>query len=132
MSLAIAPAFLLVVRGLMSIIFRDRLEHETFALFVGQNAALASHTLRDQDSHHARWPYHASGMKLNELHVDEFSARLICERVSISSIFPAVACDFVGATDPTGGQHDCFRSKDFETASLAFITKRANHAFSVL
>src|SRR5207245_11725406 len=110
MSLAIAPAFLLVVRGLMSIIFRDRLEHETFALFVGQNAALASHTLRHQDSHHARWPYHASGMKLNELHVDEFSGRLICEPVSSSSIIPAFAWAFVGASTPTRGQPACSAS----------------------
>ena len=32
--LTIAPAFLLAVRSLSSIIFRNRLEHETFALFV--------------------------------------------------------------------------------------------------
>src|ERR1700757_3816468 len=109
----------------MAIIFRDRLEHETFALLIRQNAAFAPHAFGDQDSHHTRRPDHSGGMKLNEFHVDEFRTGLVRERVSIASVFPTVAGDFVSATDPTGGQNYSFGPKNFETPSLAFVPERA-------
>ena len=70
-------------------------------------------------------------MKLNELHIDEFGTSLISQRVSISSIFPTVAGDFVGATDPTRGQHHRFGPENFETPSLAFVPERAHDAVAM-
>src|SRR5215510_3653552 len=103
MSLAIAPAFFFVVGSVCAIGFREFVEHETFALFVGQNAALAANALRHQDSHHAWRPNHSGRMKLNELHIDELGTCLVRERVSISSVFPTVTRDFVGAADAACG-----------------------------
>src|ERR1051326_5317469 len=70
-------------------------------------------------------------MKLNEFHIDEFRASLISKRVSISGVFPAVAGDFVRPPNPTSREHDCFGTEDLEAPSLTFITKRANHSFSL-
>ena len=50
------------------------LEHETLALLVREDAAFAAHAFGDENAHHARRPDHAGGMKLDELHVDQFRA----------------------------------------------------------
>src|SRR4029077_4103875 len=62
----------------------------------------------------------------------KFRASLVRERVSISSVFPAVAGDFVGATDPTRCQHHSFGPENFETPSLAFVSERSYDAVAVL
>src|SRR5262245_52404553 len=132
MSLRIAPSFFFVVRGMMSVVFRDCLEHETFAIGVGENPPFAAYTFGHENSHHAWRPNHSGRMKLNEFHIDEFRACFVRKRVSISSVFPTIAGDFVRAADPTSGQYYRFRPENLETPSLAFVTKRANHAISVL
>src|SRR5215475_209835 len=116
----------------MSIVFRNRLEHETFALFVGQNAAFATHAFGHQNSHHTWRPNHSGRMKLNEFHIDEFRTGLKCKRVSISGVFPTVAGDFVPASNPASCEHDCFRPEDFEPPSLAFVPERSCDAVAVL
>src|SRR5262245_48014368 len=112
----------------MSIVVGNRLKHETLALFVGQNAAFAAHAFGYQNPHHARRPDHPGGMKLNELHIDEFRAGLISERVTISSVFPTVAGDFVCASYSACGQHYCLGPEDFETSSLTFVSERSDNA----
>ena len=71
-------------------------------------------------------------MKLNELHVDEFRSGVICKSMTVTRVFPTVTSNFISATDPTGGQHDCFRPENFEAPPLAFVSKGANHAVAVL
>ena len=70
-------------------------------------------------------------MKLNELHVDEFRTGLVRQRVSISSVFPTVARDFVRATDSARGQYHSFGAENFETPSLALIAERAYDTVAV-
>jgi len=70
-------------------------------------------------------------MKLYKFHVDEFCAGLVCERVAISSIFPAITGNFVGAANPTGRQYDCFRAENFESTALPLVSKGAYHAVAV-
>src|SRR5205814_9890443 len=84
-----------------------------------------------QNSHNTWRPDHPSRMKLYEFHVDEFRTGFVCERVPISGIFPAVACDFVGAPNAAGGQDDRFSTVNFEAPPLALIPEGANHAVSV-
>src|SRR5690349_18709659 len=101
MSLGIAPALLFIVGGLLSIIFRDRLEHETFAFLVHQDPTFSANSFRHENSHHTRRPHHSGRMKLNELHIDEFGSGLVRKSVSVARVFPAVACDFIRAADST-------------------------------
>src|SRR5438876_4066740 len=125
-ALTITPTFFFVVRSLSAIVFRNRIEHKTATLLICQDPAFAAHAFGHQNSHHARRPNHAGGMKLHKLHVDQFRARFVGKRVTIASIFPTVARDLVGAPDPTGGKHDCFGPKNFEAAALALVTERAD------
>src|SRR5262245_33464730 len=101
----------------MSIVFRNRLEHEPIAVFVRQDPTFAANALCHQNSHHARRPDHSGRMKLNEFHIDEFRARLICQRVPVTSVLPAVAGNFVSASNTASCEHDCFGSENLETPS---------------
>src|SRR5438477_9176308 len=71
-------------------------------------------------------------MKLNELHVDEFRSGVICKSMTVTRVFPTVTRDLVSATDSAGCQHNCFGTKNFETAPLAFVSKRTDHAVAIL
>src|SRR6266513_6250781 len=130
-ALTIAPAFFFGVRSLSAVVFRDRIEHKTATFFIRHDPAFSAHAFGHQNSHYTRWPDHSGGMKLNKLHVDQFRASFVRERVTVSSVFPTVTSNFISATDPTRGQHDCFRPENFETAPLAFVSKRANHAITI-
>ncbi len=70
-------------------------------------------------------------MKLDELHVDQFRAGVIRERVPVACIFPTVARDFVGPANAAGGKHDRFCFENSETTALAFVTERADDALVV-
>src|ERR1700686_899190 len=67
-------------------------------------------------------------MKLDELHVDQFRTRFIGEGETVAGRFPTVARDLVGAAQPAGRKHDRFGPKDFETAALTLVAKRADDA----
>src|SRR5207248_6123201 len=94
-ALTITPAFFFVVGGLSPIIFRNRIEHKTATFVIRQDSAFAAHAFSHQNSHHTRRPDHASGMKLNELHVDQVCTCVISERVTVASVLPTVAGNFV-------------------------------------
>src|SRR5438876_3747871 len=51
--------------------------------------------------------------------------------MSIAGIFPTVTGDFVSAANSAGCEHDCFRSKNFEAATFAFVAKGANGAIAI-
>src|SRR4029450_1169680 len=96
-ALTITPAFFFAICSLGTIIFRNRIEHKTATFFVRENPAFTAHTFGYQDSHHTRRPDHSGGMKLHELHVDQFRASVISQRVAVAGVFPTVARDFVSA-----------------------------------
>ena len=108
-ALRVAPAFFFVVGGLRFVKVRDVVEHEAAALAVAQHAAFAAHALGHQDAAHAERPHHARGMELDELHVEQFGARVIGQRVAVARVFPTVAGDLEGAPDAAGGQHHGLR-----------------------
>ena len=105
-ALRVAPAFFLVVGGLVLVVRRDVVEHEALALVVAQHAAFAAHAFGHQNAAHAGRPDHAGGMELHELHVHQRGAGVIGQRVAVAGVFPTVAGDLVGAADAAGGQHD--------------------------
>ncbi len=70
-------------------------------------------------------------MKLNILHVDQFRARVIRERMSVAGAIPAVARDLVRLADSAGGKHNRFGLENFEPAALAIVAKCANNAVAV-
>ena len=65
------------------------------------------------------------GMELDELHVDQFGAGVVGERVAVAGVLPAVAGDLVGAADAAGRQHDRLGLEDAEAAALAVVAERA-------
>ena len=67
-------------------------------------------------------------MELDELHVHQFGAGVIRERMAIAGAFPAVAGDLVGAPGAPGGQHDGRRTEHLEPAALAFVSDDAGGA----
>src|SRR4029077_21107688 len=71
-------------------------------------------------------------MKLHELHVNQFRAGMICQRLPVARVFPGVAGDFIGATNAAGGEHDGFRLENLETSTLAVVAERSNNSVAVL
>src|SRR4029453_16104154 len=130
-ALTITPAFFFAVCGLSTIIFRNRIEHKTATFFIRQDPAFTSHSFGHQNSHHTRRPDHAGGMKLHELHVDEFCASVVRERVAVASVFPTVAGDSVRPSNSASSQHYGFGAKNFEASALTFVTKRSDHTVAV-
>ena len=131
-ALRIAPAFFRVVGGLRFVIVRDVVEHEPLAVLVAQDAAFAAHAFGHENAHHARRPDHAGRMKLDELHVHQFRAGMIRERLAVAGVFPGIAGDFVRAPDAAGGKHDGLGLENLETSALAVVAERANDAVAVL
>ena len=74
-----------------------------------KNAAFAAHAFGDENPHDAGRPDHAGRMELHELHVDQFRAGMIGQRLAVAGVFPGIAGDFVGSADAAGRQHDRFR-----------------------
>src|ERR1044072_3653071 len=99
--LRITPPFLLAVRGISTIILWDCFDNEAFSLLVRQNSPFAAHAFSHQNPHHTRWPDHPGGMELNEFHVDQVSTCVISEGVTVASVLPTVAGDFVRAPNST-------------------------------
>src|SRR4029434_1066228 len=122
-ALTITPAFFFAVGGLIAIIFRNRGEHETATLLIRQDPAFTAYAFGHQNSHHTRWPYHAGGMKLYELHVDQICACVISERVTVASVLPTVAGNFVRPPNSACGQHYHFGAENLEASAFAFVTK---------
>src|SRR4029078_3857835 len=101
-TLGVAPPFFLVVRGLAPVVLRNVTEHAPFPLAVQQHSTFAPDTFGDEDAAHAGRPDHSGGVKLNELHILERGTGVIRERMSVSSVLPAVAGNRVGPSDPAG------------------------------
>ena len=105
-ALGVAPAFLVVVGRLRSVVLRNVVEHEAAALLVLEDAAFAAHAFGHQDAPHAGRPDHAGRMELDELHVHQLGAGVVGQRVPVAGVFPAVARDAVRAPDAARRQHD--------------------------
>ena len=60
-------------------------------------------------------------MELDELHVLERRACLVGKGLAVAGVFPAVAGDREGPTDPSGGQHDRLGPEQPEPAPLAVV-----------
>ena len=131
-ALRIAPAFFLVARGLRSIGAGDVVEHEAPALRVFQHATLAAHAFGDENSANARRPHHPRRVKLHELHVDQFGAGLIGQRVAVAGVLPAIARDLVSAADAAGREHDRFGPEHLESSALALVAEGAHDASLVV
>src|SRR6185437_11833133 len=131
-ALRVAPTFLLIVGGLVAIERRNVVEHETPTFFIAQDPTFATHAFGHENAANARRPDHAGGMELHKLHVHQRGPGMIGERLAIPRVLPAIASDFVRAADSAGGEHNGFRAEDFEPATLALITERANHAIAIL
>src|ERR1700722_9976188 len=51
--------------------------------------------------------------------------------MSVAGVLPTVAGNFVGAANAAGREDDCFGTKNFESAPLALVAKRANDAIAI-
>ena len=123
-ALGVAPALFGVGRGLRLVVVGNVVEHESAALAVLEDAALAAHAFRDEDALDAGRPHHPRGMELDELHVDQFGARPIGQRVAVGGAFPAVAGHLVGAAGAARRQDDGLCREDVEAAALAVVGDR--------
>ncbi len=127
-ALRVAPAFFLVVGGLLLVVLGDVAEHEPLAGAVAQDPAFAAHALGDEDALHARRPDHPRRMELHELHVDQRRAGAVGQRMAVAGAFPAVAGDAVGAADAAGGEDHRLGAEEQESSALAFVSAGAGHA----
>src|SRR5581483_1167162 len=130
-TLAITPAFFFVVRSLSAIILRNRIKHKTATVFIRQDTAFTAHTFSDQNSRHARWPDHAGRMKLYKLHVDQFCACRVGQRVTVAGVFPTVARNLIGPANPAGSENHRLPAENLEASSFAFVTKCAHHTIAI-
>ncbi len=126
-TLCVAPAFLLVVRGLVLVEVGDVVEHEPLAVLVAQHPALAAHALGHEQTAHTRRPHHPGGMELHELHVHEIRACHIGERLAVPGILPAVAGDLVSASDAAGGEYHGLGAEQPKAATLTVVAESADH-----
>ena len=131
-TLGVAPAFLLVVGGLGLVEIGNVLEEKPPAFLVEQHATFAAHRLGDQDALHAGRPDHPGRVELHELHVHQLGARVICERVTVAGIFPAIAGDPISLSDSPGGEHEGARLEEVEQTLLAVISEGGGDAVAVL
>ena len=67
-------------------------------------------------------------MELDELHVHQFGAGLVGERVAVAGVLPAVARDLERAADAAGGEHDRAGLEDLEAPALAVVAEGADDA----
>ena len=130
-ALRVAPAFFFVVGGLAFVERRNIVEHEALAVFVAQHAAFAADAFGDQDAAHAGRPHHAGGMELNELHVEQFRAGMISQRVAVAGVLPTVAGDLISASDTAGGEDDGLGAEEAEAPAFPVIAEDAGDAIAV-
>ena len=83
-----ARRLLIGLRIFGTALVRQVLPHEPLAIGVPQDPAFAAHGFRDQEPADAGWPDHARWMELHELHVDQFGAGLVCQRLAIAAVLP--------------------------------------------
>src|SRR5690606_21521604 len=131
-SLGVAPSLLFIGRCLGTVQFGYVVEHKTPAVLVTQDPSFSPYSFRDQESPNTWRPDHPGGMKLDELHVDEFSACIPGKCHAAACTIPTVARYFVEASHPPGGQYDRLCLEDLERASLPFITEGAGDSAVVL
>jgi hypothetical protein len=129
--LRIPPSFFFRVRSLLFVEVRNVVEHEPVAFLVAQDSAFAAHALSHKDAAHTDRPDHASGVKLNEFHVLEFSSGAIRQCETVARIFPTVAGHLEGAPDSTGGHHYCLGLPQLKPSLLAVVTACSGNAASV-
>ncbi len=97
--------------------------HESLAVLVAEHAPFAAL--------HAGWPYHAGGMKLNELHVHQVGACIECERHTVAGVFPGVRGDLPCLADSSGTNDDGLSPEHNEAALLAPIAECSGDAITV-
>src|SRR6266446_8258773 len=51
--------------------------------------------------------------------------------MSVAGVLPTVACDFIGAANAAGREHDRFPAKNFKSPALALVTKRTHDAIAI-
>lgn len=130
-ALGVAPAFLFGVGGLGLVVVGDVVEHEAAAFAVAEHAAFAANAFGDEDAADADGPDHAGGVKLDELHVEEFGAGAVGEGVAVTGVFPTVAGDFEGTADAAGGEDDGLGGPEDEVAFFAVVAEGAGDAAAV-
>src|SRR5690606_37788918 len=124
-TLCVAPSFLFVQRRLTFVEVVNIVKHVAPPLVVAQHATFSAHAFGDQQSANAGRPYHARGMKLHKLHVDQFSAGVIRHRDTAACTIPAVARNLVDTPHPARGEDDGTRVKDLEAPPFTVVAEGA-------
>ena len=101
----VTPPFFLVVGRLRFVVVRNEIEHEPLPVGVSKDSTFAAHAFGHEHAGDARRPDHPGGMKLNELHVDQGRAGVVCERMTVAGAIPTVAGDLVSLADAASGEH---------------------------
>ena len=70
-------------------------------------------------------------MKLNELHVEQFRARMIRQRNAVAGAFPGIAGHRICAAQTAGAKDNRLRFENAEATALTVVTKRADDAATV-
>ena len=70
-------------------------------------------------------------MELHIFHVDQRSAGMIRERVSITGAIPTVTGDLVSFAYPASREHDCLGAKNLKVSALAIVTECSNYTRAI-
>ncbi|MBV6491284.1 MAG: hypothetical protein CNCCGFBP_01861 [Fimbriimonadaceae bacterium] len=121
----IPPTLFGVIRRLSLVEFGDVVEHEPDAFAVLEDSPLAPDAFCNQKSLDGGRPDHACRVELHELHVDQFGACMVGQRVAVPGALPRVAGDGEGLSDPAGCDDDGLREEHHEVAMLPEVRERA-------
>ena len=111
--------------------WRDVVEHEPLAVLVLQDAAVATNAFSYKRSTHRRRPHHTRRMKLRELDVHQFCARVIRHRETIAGVLPRVTRHAPRLACTTRCEDDCGRAEQDKPARFPPITQGSGNPIAV-
>ena len=106
------PGLLVGRRVLVAAVLREVVPHESLAILVAQDPALAANRLGHEEAADAGRPDHPGRVELDELHVDQLGAGAERQRLAVARVLPRVRGDLVGLADATGRQEDRLGRED--------------------
>src|SRR5215212_3848387 len=100
--------------------------HIPLALGVAEQSSLATHALGDEQTAHARGPYHPCRMELHHLHVHQLGPGVVAKDHAVPRPLPGVGGDLEDASPPAGRHDDRLGLEVDELAVLTRVGKGAD------
>src|ERR1043166_358771 len=112
--------------------FRIITLHETLAIFIGENSALAPHGFGPENALYSWGPNHSRGVKLHELHVHQLGAGIVGQGHAVTRVFPRIGGDTPRFSDSAGSDDNRPGFENNEAAIFPPVAEGAGDAFTIL